>query len=207
MSQEPDVEASDAHFERTTRGGVTAVEAMEACSKPIMISHSFCAKLSPHIRAKTDETLKEPGRHGGLILEGGIELFLDGRRHVLAEGDSLRFASDRPHRFVDASTRPARVIWVNHRETGSSVTTPGGTTATASACPSTSTRPASNPFRMSVGSGASIMRPPASCRGTVACPCRDPTERPVSFRWGATTLARRRPPPLLSDLVGAAGPA
>lgn len=64
------------------------------------------------------------GEEAGLVLEGGLELFLDGRRHVLGEGDSFRFESDRPHRFINAGSRPARVLWVNYRETGSSTMTP-----------------------------------------------------------------------------------
>jgi transcriptional regulator with XRE-family HTH domain len=74
--------------------------------------------------ASGDQPYIHEGEEAGLILEGGIELFLEGRRHVLAEGDSFRFASDRPHRFVNAGTRPARVLWVNYRETGSSIMTP-----------------------------------------------------------------------------------
>jgi transcriptional regulator with XRE-family HTH domain len=64
------------------------------------------------------------GEEAGLVLEGGIELYLDGRRHLLGEGDSFRFESDRPHRFVNAGGRQARVLWVNYREHGSSVVTP-----------------------------------------------------------------------------------
>lgn len=73
--------------------------------------------------ASGEQPYVHEGEEAGLVLEGGLELFLDGRRHVLGEGDSFRFESDRPHRFVNAGTRPARVLWVNYRETGSSTVT------------------------------------------------------------------------------------
>jgi transcriptional regulator with XRE-family HTH domain len=56
------------------------------------------------------------GEEAGLVLEGGMELIVDGRRHVLGEGDTFRFASSRPHRFVNAGSRPARILWVNYRD-------------------------------------------------------------------------------------------
>src|SRR5690606_25118070 len=44
-------------------GQKTTTDAMEASDKPIMITHSFCAALSPHIRAKTDDTIRALGQH------------------------------------------------------------------------------------------------------------------------------------------------
>lgn len=61
------------------------------------------------------------GEEAGLVIEGGLELIVEDRRYVLGEGDSFRFASSRPHRFANAGSRPCKVLWVNYRETGSSV--------------------------------------------------------------------------------------
>ena len=47
---------------------------------------------------------------------GGIELVVDGKKHILGEGDSFRFNSNRPHQFRNAGDRPAKAIWVNYRE-------------------------------------------------------------------------------------------
>ncbi|MCP8941056.1 cupin domain-containing protein [Alsobacter sp. SYSU M60028] len=69
-----------------------------------------------------DQAYIHEGEEAGLVLEGGLELVVDGRRYVLGEGDTFRFASDRPHRFANAGAKPVRVIWVNYRETGSAGT-------------------------------------------------------------------------------------
>jgi transcriptional regulator with XRE-family HTH domain len=63
------------------------------------------------------------GEEAGLVIEGGLELVVDGERHLLGAGDAFRFASGRPHRFANAGTRPCKVLWANWRETGSAVVT------------------------------------------------------------------------------------
>jgi transcriptional regulator with XRE-family HTH domain len=70
-----------------------------------------------------DHSYAHEGEEAGLVLEGGLELVVDRQRYVLGEGDSFRFASHRPHRFANAGNRPCKVLWVNYRETGSSVVT------------------------------------------------------------------------------------
>lgn len=47
------------------------------------------------------------------VLEGMLELEVDGVVHRLAAGDSLTFAADAPHRWRNPGTvSPARVLWV-----------------------------------------------------------------------------------------------
>jgi membrane dipeptidase len=57
-------------------GQKSTVGAMEASEHPIMITHSFCAKLSPHIRAKSDDTIRALGQHGGVIGITGLSPYL-----------------------------------------------------------------------------------------------------------------------------------
>jgi membrane dipeptidase len=57
-------------------GQKTTVEAMAASKNPIMITHSFAAKLSPHIRAKTDDTLRALGEHKGVLGITGLSPYL-----------------------------------------------------------------------------------------------------------------------------------
>jgi quercetin dioxygenase-like cupin family protein len=63
-----------------------------------------------------DQPYAHEGEEAGLVLEGGIELVVEGRKFILGEGDSFRFKSSRPHHFCNAGDRPARALWVNFRE-------------------------------------------------------------------------------------------
>jgi transcriptional regulator with XRE-family HTH domain len=66
--------------------------------------------------SSSDEDFTHQGEEAGVVLEGGMELFVDGKLYILGEGDSFRFASSRPHRYLNAGRKPARVMWVNYRD-------------------------------------------------------------------------------------------
>ena len=66
--------------------------------------------------SSSDEAFVHQGEEAGVVLEGGIELYVDGKRYILGEGDSFRFASSRPHRYLNAGPKTARVIWALYRE-------------------------------------------------------------------------------------------
>jgi transcriptional regulator with XRE-family HTH domain len=64
-----------------------------------------------------DDPYVHDGAEAGFVLEGGIELIVEGRKFILGEGDSFRFNSNRPHQFRNAGDRTARAVWVNFRDT------------------------------------------------------------------------------------------
>ena len=66
--------------------------------------------------SSSDEDFVHQGEEAGVVLEGGLELFVDGKRHVLGEGDSFRFVSNRPHRYLNAGKKTAKVIWTLYRD-------------------------------------------------------------------------------------------
>jgi len=66
--------------------------------------------------SSSDEDFTHQGEEAGVVLEGGMELFVDSKLYVLGEGDSFRFASSRPHRYLNAGRKSARVMWVNYRD-------------------------------------------------------------------------------------------
>ncbi|RVT86524.1 cupin domain-containing protein [Rhodobacteraceae bacterium CCMM004] len=66
--------------------------------------------------SSSDEDFVHQGEEAGVVLEGGIELFVDAKRYVLGEGDSFRFASNRPHRYLNAGRKTAKVIWALYRQ-------------------------------------------------------------------------------------------
>jgi XRE family transcriptional regulator, regulator of sulfur utilization len=63
--------------------------------------------------AADDPPMHEPGsRETAVVLEGRVELFIDGQRHELSEGDSVTFDADLPHHFENNSSSEARLIAV-----------------------------------------------------------------------------------------------
>ncbi len=63
--------------------------------------------------AADDPPVHEPGsRETAVVLDGTVELFIDGRRHELAAGDSVTFDADLPHHFENNSSSEARLIAV-----------------------------------------------------------------------------------------------
>jgi len=57
--------------------------------------------------------MHEPGsRETTVVLDGALELFIDGQRHELGEGDSVTFDADLPHHFENNESAEARFIAV-----------------------------------------------------------------------------------------------
>lgn len=63
-----------------------------------------------------DDSFVHDGEEAGVILEGGLDMYVDGRRHILGQGDCFRFASSRPHRYHNTGTVPTKVMWVLYHE-------------------------------------------------------------------------------------------
>ena len=61
----------------------------------------------------SDGTVQHPGEELGLVLEGTIELVLDGSKFVLNAGDSFTFRSERAHAYRNVGSGRARVLFVN----------------------------------------------------------------------------------------------
>ena len=63
--------------------------------------------------AADDPPVHEPGsRETTVVIEGTAELFIDGQRHELGEGDSVTFDADLPHHFENNGEADARLIAV-----------------------------------------------------------------------------------------------
>ena len=63
--------------------------------------------------APDDPPVHEPGsRETAVVVEGTAELFIDGQRHELREGDSVTFDADLPHHFENNGDTDARLIAV-----------------------------------------------------------------------------------------------
>jgi transcriptional regulator with XRE-family HTH domain len=63
--------------------------------------------------AADDPPMHEPGsRETAVVVEGTAELFIDGQRHELTQGDSVTFDADLPHHFENNGETEARLIAV-----------------------------------------------------------------------------------------------
>jgi transcriptional regulator with XRE-family HTH domain len=62
---------------------------------------------------RTDGSISHAGEEIGYVLEGEIELTIDGNRYRAKTGDSFHFRSELPHAYRNIGTKPARVLWVN----------------------------------------------------------------------------------------------
>jgi XRE family transcriptional regulator, regulator of sulfur utilization len=60
-----------------------------------------------------DPPMHEPGsRETAVVVDGAVELVIDGARHRLGEGDSVTFDADLPHHFENNDSAQARLIAV-----------------------------------------------------------------------------------------------
>ena len=63
--------------------------------------------------APDDPPIHEPGsRETTVVIEGTAELFIDGQRHELREGDSVTFDADLPHHFENNGEADTRLVAV-----------------------------------------------------------------------------------------------
>ncbi|MEL6218224.1 MAG: XRE family transcriptional regulator [Pseudomonadota bacterium] len=62
---------------------------------------------------RSDGVISHLGEEVGFLLEGELELEVDGQRYQLRPGDSFYFSSDRPHGYRNLGSSEARVLWVN----------------------------------------------------------------------------------------------
>jgi transcriptional regulator with XRE-family HTH domain len=62
---------------------------------------------------RSDGNIVHSGEEVGYVLEGEIELTVDGRTYRAVKGDSFHFRSELPHGYRNVGTTPARIIWIN----------------------------------------------------------------------------------------------
>jgi transcriptional regulator with XRE-family HTH domain len=57
--------------------------------------------------------IQHVGEEVGYLLQGEIELIVDGRIFRLSQGDSFVFGSELPHAYRNVGKEPASIFWVN----------------------------------------------------------------------------------------------
>lgn len=71
----------------------------------------FNVELQPGGESSVDN-YSHSGEKAGIIIEGALELWLDGDRFELSEGDTCQFSGSIPHRYANNGPQPCKVIWV-----------------------------------------------------------------------------------------------
>ena len=61
----------------------------------------------------SDGNIVHSGEEVGYVLDGEIELTVDGRHYRAKAGDSFHFRSELPHGYRNVGAKPARVVWIN----------------------------------------------------------------------------------------------
>jgi transcriptional regulator with XRE-family HTH domain len=57
-------------------------------------------------------SFQHEGEEFGYVLEGEIELVVDGRKYTVAKGDSFSFRSEKLHSWTNKAKVKARVLWI-----------------------------------------------------------------------------------------------
>jgi transcriptional regulator with XRE-family HTH domain len=66
-------------------------------------------------------TSSAPTAHGhegyefGVVLEGALQVTVNGQSEVLRPGDLISYPSPQPHRFANSGSKRARTLWINLR--------------------------------------------------------------------------------------------
>ncbi len=65
-------------------------------------------------RSESGPSFTHDGEDAVVVLKGRLRVEIGGVWHELGKGDSLYFNSELPHRWMNATARPAEVIWVSN---------------------------------------------------------------------------------------------
>lgn len=105
-------------------GMKTMADTINASKKPVIISHSTCKALFPHLRNTTDENLKLLADHGGVIgmcqmrtfmtkeKTNNLEVYFDHIDHAVKTAgiDHVAIGSDRDHRVIPDTEEEIKIL-------------------------------------------------------------------------------------------------
>ncbi|MCB5362405.1 cupin domain-containing protein [Pusillimonas sp. CC-YST705] len=60
-----------------------------------------------------DGTLEHEGEEVGYVLEGTLEIVVNGKKYLVEAGDSFFFHSDLPHSYRNPGDCVTRIVWIN----------------------------------------------------------------------------------------------
>lgn len=92
----------------TTSGGTIVLDPVTDCVSPSEMS-LFISTI--HANGQVDA---QPGHHGEefcYVIDGILEVVVNGSSHILRKGDSIHFKAIHPHRIRNLAPVPSRTFW------------------------------------------------------------------------------------------------
>ncbi len=63
--------------------------------------------------ANSPKPVKHQGFEYGIVLQGELQITVDGVKNTLMAGDLISYPSTQPHRIVNSGSKRARALWIN----------------------------------------------------------------------------------------------
>lgn len=63
--------------------------------------------------ANSPKPVKHQGFEYGIVLQGELQITVDGVKNTLMAGDLISYPSTHPHRIVNSGSKRARALWIN----------------------------------------------------------------------------------------------
>ncbi|MCX7309074.1 MAG: cupin domain-containing protein [Afipia sp.] len=89
--------------------GILLERLISASRTSLLEANVHCVEPGGH----TDGVYTHEGEEIGYILQGKVELRVDGKWYELKEGDSFFFRSNLPHGYRNRGTILSKILWVN----------------------------------------------------------------------------------------------
>jgi transcriptional regulator with XRE-family HTH domain len=116
VEEEPGENRPVAHIRGDDRGAIfTAHRGIELAGISGPYGRFFLAGAVATVQPGAnsgDRPMEHPGEELIFVLDGSFEVDVDGQHFALAEGDSLHFRTDRPHRWHNTTKKPIKAVWL-----------------------------------------------------------------------------------------------
>jgi transcriptional regulator with XRE-family HTH domain len=93
----------------TTEGGVQ----FQLLSRNVNVPFEFILNNWPPGTSTGTQPYTHEGEECGLLLEGELEVEVNGRMHQMKPGDTVTLRSSAPHRISNPGNKKALAVWVN----------------------------------------------------------------------------------------------
>jgi transcriptional regulator with XRE-family HTH domain len=93
----------------TTEGGVQ----FQLLSRNVNVPFEFILNQWPPGTSTGRQLYTHEGEECGLLLEGELEVEVNGKMHLMKPGDTVTLRSSAPHRISNPGNKKALAVWVN----------------------------------------------------------------------------------------------